>query len=179
MNVAQLHLFLNHFPLVGFIAASVLLLYALWRRRPEARSIALVGIVVSSLLILPVLLSGTASEDMVEHLPGVREALIGQHEQAADTAGALALIAGGVALLTLILQRWAPRRARIGVATTLVLVGVATVSIGWASHLGGAIRHPEAALAWNAGGGEQGGSVAGAGEARAAHGDRHGERDDD
>lgn len=167
MNVAQLHLILNHFPLVGFIAASVLLLYALWRRSAEARAIALVGIALSGLLILPVLVSGNASEEMVEHLPGVSEALIGRHEQAADTAGALALVAGGVALLALIALRWAPRAARAALGATLVLAVAAMVGIGWAAHLGGTIRHPEIALAWNAAGGE-GGSEADEAHARGA-----------
>jgi len=156
MNVAQLHLILNHFPIVGFIASFGLLLYTLWRPSREVRTVALAGMVISGLLVLPVLITGNASEEMVEHLPGVSEGLIGRHENAADIASAVALIAGGLALMTLILQRWAPRFVKEGLAATMVVGLVAIVTIGWTAHLGGAIRHPEIALAWNAGG-EQGG----------------------
>jgi Predicted membrane protein (DUF2231) len=152
MNVTQLHLMLNHFPIVGLIAAFSLLMYTLWRPSREVRNVALAGIALSGLMVLPVLLTGNASEDLVERLPGVREALIQAHESAAEVAGVLALVAGAAALLTFALQRWAPRFAKEGLAATLVLALVATVSIGWSAHLGGEIRHPEAALAWNAAG---------------------------
>lgn len=154
MNVAQLHLFLNHFPLAGFIASFGLLLYALWRGRSEARRIALAGIVISGLLILPVMLSGSGSEEMVEHLPGVREAVIGRHEEAASIALVLALVAAAAALVTLIGERRSRSLARGGLLATMLLAAIAMVGIGWTSHLGGAIRHPEIATAWGGFGGD-------------------------
>jgi Predicted membrane protein (DUF2231) len=157
MNYAQLHMMLIHFPIVGFIAAFGLLVYALARGSSEARNIALVGVVLSGLAVLPVLVTGNAAENYVEHLPGVREALIQQHENAADLAGTLAVVAGAVALLTLIVQRWAPRFSRAGMAVTLATVLIAAVGIGWTAHLGGEIRHPELAVAWNAPAGQPGG----------------------
>jgi hypothetical protein len=150
MNVAQLHLALTHFPFVGFIASFGVLLYALWRGSSEVRNVALVGIVLSGLIILPVMATGNGSEDVVEGLPGVAHALVGQHRHAADIASTLALAAAAVALLTLILQRWAPAYTKLSLAGVLTLVLAGTVSIGWAAHLGGEIRHPELALAWNA-----------------------------
>ncbi len=157
MIVPQLHLMLIHFPIVGFIASSLLLVYALWRHRQEARTIALVGIVLSGIVVLPVLATGNASEDAVEGLPGVSRTLMRQHSQAADTAGTLAVIAGGLALATLLVQRWRPRLATPALTGVLVMATAATVSIGWTSHLGGEIRRPELALAWNGAGGQAGG----------------------
>jgi hypothetical protein len=149
MNSVQLHLILTHFPIVGFIASFALLLYALWRGSREIRTVALAGIALSGLIILPVLASGNAAEEFVERLPGIAESLVEHHEAAADTAGALALLAGAAALVTLVVQRWAPRFASAGLAVVALLVVVATAGVGWTAHLGGQIRHPEVAVAWN------------------------------
>lgn len=168
MNVAQLHLALTHFPFVGFIASFGVLIYALWRRSSEVRNVALAGIVISGFMTLPVVATGNGSEEVVEGLPGVAHAMVAQHAYAADIASTIAVGAAVLALLTLFLLRWAPRYANGGMIASLALVVAAIVGIGWTSHLGGEIRHPELSLAWNAtndsdGGGSESG-VAESGE---------------
>ena len=156
MNAVQLHLVLTHFPIVGFIAAGGLLFYALWRGSREARLIALVGIALAGLIVLPVLATGDASEEQVEHMPGVSETLLHRHEDAAEVAGTLATVTGILALLVLGLERWAPGKARMGALLLVVLVVASTASVGWAGHLGGRIRHPELRAGAAEGGGGDG-----------------------
>jgi hypothetical protein len=162
MNFPQLHLMLNHVPIVGFIAAYGLLLYALWRRSAEARRIALAGMFLSGLIILPVLITGNVSEDVVENLPGVVKAAIGRHEDAADYAAAMSMVAGAAAFVALLLDRWRPRHARLGVTAVLVLALLATAALARTAHLGGQIRHPEIAFGWQPPAGHE---AAGAAEA--------------
>ena len=143
MTMVQLHLALNHFPIVGLILSAALLIYGLLRGRREARNIALVGIAVSGLLVLPVRLVGHEAAEVVEHLPGFSETLVERHEEAADLAGTLTVVTGIAALLVLGLQRWAQGLVRSGTLVLLVMVMASTAGIGWAGHLGGLIRHPE------------------------------------
>lgn len=164
MNAVQLHLALNHLPIVGLIAFGIVLIYAMWRGGREARRIALVGLAVSGLLTIPVLLSGESAEETVEHLGTALEPLIHNHEEAADVASTLSIITGIAALLVLGLELWMPRFRRMASAGLVVLVLVSAVAVGWTGHLGGLIRHPElrqggaaAALTPGTLGGAQGG----------------------
>ena len=103
MDAAHAHLILNHIPVVGLGAAILLLLYAFARKNDEMKKAALAGFALLALVAIPVYLTGKGAEDLVEHLPGVTEAYIEQHEEAA-TASLIAIeLLGALSLAGLVL----------------------------------------------------------------------------
>ena len=162
MNAVQIHLMMNHAPIMGVIAAFALLVMAhVWNSKDVLR-VAMWVCVATGLATIPVFFTGEPVEKAVEHLPGVTENLIETHEDAARITFALL---GGLGLLSLVaLLRYRVREIPRGMATAaLALALVAAVSAGWTGHLGGSIRHSE--LRAGAFPANQGGEAGEAGEA--------------
>lgn len=143
MNQAHLHLLLNHVPVIGAIFCLLLLLVALLRKSDELKRVSLGGLVLVSLLTIPAYLTGEPAEKVVEHLPGVSEALIESHEKAALVAFITLLATGIVALGGLI---WSRRRTALPGAVVTVALLLTAVTVGlmaYTANLGGQIRHTE------------------------------------
>ncbi|MCC6557563.1 MAG: hypothetical protein IT372_31815 [Polyangiaceae bacterium] len=193
MNAAHFHLIITHLPIVGAALAIPLLGLALLRGadRGALRAAALV-LVLSGAGALLSLWSGEPAEEMVEHLPGISEAAIEAHEERAEVAAALAVIAalaGAGAVYLVERRKMAPGAPVLGaLAAALLSAG----AMAWTGASGGAIRHPEigGAAASAAGEGHRAGEAAEAGRAAPARGeaaedpsrggrDRSKERDDD
>ncbi|MPZ20825.1 MAG: hypothetical protein GEV06_23395 [Luteitalea sp.] len=96
-----------------------------------------------ALLAVPVYLSGEPAEEAIEHLAGVSEALIEQHETWA--AGALVGVEGlGVlGLIGLFLLRRNPVLPTRFLGTTAIVLIITTAVLAWTANLGGQIRHTE------------------------------------
>lgn len=122
--------------------AFLLLVFALVRRSDDARIMSLAALVFVALVSLPVYFTGDAVEDQVEKLPGVSEAVIDRHKDAAAVAlaGAEVLGAIGLAGLVLVARRGMPRWF---IPVTLALTIVSGGLMGWTGNLGGQIRHTE------------------------------------
>ncbi len=71
VNVAHLHLVLNHFPIIGVILTLPWLAYALFFKNASILRASLITLVAIALITIPVYLSGEGAEDIVEKLPGV------------------------------------------------------------------------------------------------------------
>lgn len=141
MNVAHLHLLLNHVPTVGSVVALGLLLLALVRRDEGLKHAGLEVIFVIAVLTLPVYVSGVAAyRELRDQLPEMAVLL---HQDAALFGFALAECAGFVAWAALWQTRRRGRAAPGIVAAVVVLLTVALAVMGRAATLGGEIRHPE------------------------------------
>ena len=111
--------------------------------------------VLMALLAIPVFLTGEPAEESVEGLAGVSEALIEQHEEAAERAIWLMEALGVLALAALALG-W--RKSTL--TNTLILLSfilsLATFgAMASAGYLGGQIRHTEIRSGATAAGNEQ------------------------
>lgn len=144
MNAAHLHIVLVHFPLVLLpVALTVLVGGALLRNR-AIKGVALALLVFAALVTVPAFLLGEGAEELVEHLSGVSEQLIEEHEEAAEIAFWLTNMVGALSLAALF-GMW--RRAIwFGTLLKVVVVAalVASVALFYAGYQGGEIRHPEA-----------------------------------
>jgi uncharacterized membrane protein len=141
MNLAHLHLLLNHVPVLGTAFGLVLLVAALLTKNIMLQKVALTVFVVSALFALPVYFSGEPAEEIVEHLPGVAEPLIQQHESAAKLAILAMAALGLVSVIALAMARHR-NFSRLVIAACCV----ATLTFGLmarTANLGGEIRHPE------------------------------------
>jgi hypothetical protein len=143
MNAAQVHLALNHVPVVGIWFGLLVLALALLRASEELKRAALVLFAVVGLASVPAYFSGGQAEEIVEHLSGVEHDRIEEHEE----AGRFAAIAAGVLALLAAALLWMFRSPRqlpgwaVGIALVLSLaVGAA---LARTAMLGGEIRHEE------------------------------------
>lgn len=142
MDAAQLHLLLNHVPVVGAIFGLGLLAWGMLRGRDAVVRAALGALVIAGVAGVATYLSGEPAEEVVEEVAGVSEALIERHEETAIWATGGAVLAGVVALAALAVHRG--RSVSRGFATLVLALALGTSGLmGWTAHLGGQIRHPE------------------------------------
>lgn len=139
MNAAQLHLILNHVPIVGLLFALAFTAYGWWRRDASLINAGKWAIIISVLLTIPTYLSGEPAEEIVEHQTNVSHDIIHEHEEAAELAFILMLVLGGLTFFSW----WKQRSSRLW--TTIVLVAglVVFAFMARVGHLGGLIQHPE------------------------------------
>jgi len=141
MDPAHIHLLTNHIPVIGTLFGLVVLLYGMLGKKHDVTRASLGLFVLAGSGAGIAYLSGERSEDTVEGLPGVTEAFVEAHEEAALIALIAAIVLGVVALLVLLFRRQQiPRWATV---TTLVLALGTMGVMGWTANLGGQIRHTE------------------------------------
>ncbi len=143
MNWIQLHLLLNHVPVIGTWLGTGLLVYGLVRRSEEARRLALGFLAVVALAGAPTFFSGSQAEDAAEKLPGVMTAMVSEHEAAADFALGWCTVLGLVAIAALVVSRRRPAIATGWLVAVLVISLFCSAVLARTAHLGGLIRHPE------------------------------------
>jgi len=73
MNATQIHLALNHIPVLLSITGGLILLFGLIKKNTPVMRTALILLVAAALFTLPVYLTGEGTEEAVEKLPGVSE----------------------------------------------------------------------------------------------------------
>jgi uncharacterized membrane protein YeaQ/YmgE (transglycosylase-associated protein family) len=144
MSPVHLHLLLNHLPVIGTIVAILLLGYALLRRSAELVRVSLGMFVLLALTAAVVYLTGEPAEELFEGLPGVSEAILERHEEAALVATILLGSVGAVALGGLLVFRKRVTGIPRGFAAlALLLALVPAAAMGYTANLGGQIRHTE------------------------------------
>ncbi|HKS26517.1 MAG TPA: hypothetical protein VJS44_01795 [Pyrinomonadaceae bacterium] len=166
MDIAYLHVVLNHLPIIGIPIGLGLFLLEMLTKNGSIKRAALLVFVVLGLITVPVYLTGKGGEDFAEDVAGVLEANIEAHERMALFAlisvGVLALFSlfvflkyqgvnlfkrraseetgphdGDVsAISNSVLPGW------VGL-TVLVLALIASGVVGYTGKLGGKIRHTE------------------------------------
>jgi hypothetical protein len=142
-NGAELHLFVNHLPVIGFLGVTLGLLIALVWPSADVKRFMLAATVVTGLSGGLPFATGEGAEDAVEPLAGVAERYIHSHEEAAEQATVLGFVTAGVAFVVLVVARRRPEVLKIGVGVTLACSLVSAAMMGRAAHEGGKIRHPE------------------------------------
>jgi hypothetical protein len=147
VNLAHLHLVMNHVPTVGAAAALGLLLLAFVRRNEHLKHAGLEVLFIIAVLTLPVYVSGVSANYEMKDRTDISVDAVGIHQDAALIGFTVMEFAGFVAWIAL----WQSRRrgqAAPGVvpAATVFLV-LALVIMARAANLGGYIRHPEISAA--------------------------------
>src|ERR1700680_319993 len=145
MNFVQLHLFLNHFPIIGALVGLGLFLISLVGKNRDLRRASLIIFAAMALLALPTFFSGTGAEGAIKKLPSISETLIERHHGAAMLALLFMEITGALALVGLWQSHGIARPARWDWNTSAVLFfSIVTVGLmARVGNTGGDIRHPE------------------------------------
>jgi hypothetical protein len=143
MDLAHIHLLLNHFPTIGGIIGGGLFVLSLVTKSDDLKRASLVVLLGISLLSIPTYISGNGAQDAIKSLPGVSKSLIETHEGAALVALGFMVVAGAFAWLGLWQFRRLARVPNWNLAVILVLTLVTLGLMTRASNLGGEIRHAE------------------------------------
>ena len=143
MNLAHVHLLLNHFPTIGVIIGLGLFLVGLAGKSDDLKRASLVVLLGIALLTIPTYMTGNAAQTAIGRSPGVSKNLIETHEGAALVAFAFMELMGAFAWLGL----WQFRRiSRLPGWNLSVILLLSVVTLGLmtrAANIGGEIRHPE------------------------------------
>jgi hypothetical protein len=106
VNLAHLHLIMNHVPTVGAVVALALLLLAVVRRSEHLRRAGLEVLFIIAVLTLPVFVSGLAAYHEMREQPEISFDTVMRHQDAALIAFTLMEAAGFAAWIAL----WQARR---------------------------------------------------------------------
>jgi uncharacterized membrane protein len=143
MNLAHVHLLLNHFPTIGMIIGLGLFLSAIAAKSDDLKRASLVIFFGIALLSIPTFATGTAAELALAKNPDVSTAAIQAHETAAFEALGVMELTGALAWLGLWQYRRLSRWPR-GMLTSILLAGLVTFGLmARTANIGGEIRHPE------------------------------------
>jgi len=142
MNLAHVHLMLNHIPIVGIPIALAFLVYGIYAKNQPSQRFALLVLFGLAVMVLPVYFTGEPAEEVVEHLPGVAESFIEAHEDAAMFSLVLTLITGAAAFIALWFQR-DQKKSRLMNFGVMGAACLAVASLLYTANLGGKVRHTE------------------------------------
>jgi len=143
MDATHLHLILTHFPIVGTIIGIGILAYGQFSKNDEIKKVALVTFVLMAILTIPVFLTGEEAEETVEHIVGVSEQLIENHEEIAEKA---IWLMGLLGILSLISFFAIIKKLSFAKTISLITLIVSLGTFGFFAKVGstgGEIRHSE------------------------------------
>jgi uncharacterized membrane protein len=145
MNTTHLHLLLNHFPIIGTLIGSGLLLWGILRKQNNLKSAGAAVLFVMAVIAIPVYTTGEPAEESVENLPGVSDAMIELHESAATIAIWLLGITGFLSLAALVMDFRKKTAAGFIFIVSFVLSVISFAAMARTGYYGGQIRHTEIA----------------------------------
>lgn len=143
MNSAHWHLVFNHFPIIGTLGGIVVLFYGLIRKSNDTKVLGSFIVVAMAIMSVMVMQTGEAAEEIVEKIPGISEAAMEAHEDAAKIANFILIAAGVASLLTLLLHFTKRSGFNLAITGSLILSCVAFGFMAYTGYLGGKIRHTE------------------------------------
>ncbi len=146
MSAVRLHLVFNHAPIFWIGLGLLLFLFGVFRKNKSLVGAGLFSFILAGFAVIFVYLSGHSAEEMVEHLPGISEAYLEKHEEAAELAFYTTLFLGISSLITFFLlffRRLEDLIYKIFLGITFVLSLASLGTLSNAGSYGGKIRHTE------------------------------------
>jgi hypothetical protein len=146
MNLAHVHIVINHIPSLGMVVAACLLIFSIVKKNDGLKKISFQLLVAMSLMALPTFMTGSAAEAMIRNQSDATKGLIQAHENSAIWTLALISITGTFAWFGL----WQYRRfSRPGFGNTTIVVILSLLTaaaILKTANMGGDITHTEARM---------------------------------
>lgn len=143
MNGAQIHLAINHFPVVLSALSLVFLVVGFFRRHNELSRIGLWMVIAAGLITIPVYLTGEPAESVLEGVTQGLRSYVHTHEESAEVALVLLESTAAIALLGLYAMRKRPELVRKTLSLMLILNLLVFAKFAQVAHQGGLIRHSE------------------------------------
>ncbi len=143
MNSTHIHMLLNHFPIIGTIIGSTLLLWGIIKNQQNLKTTSAALLAIMAAIAIPVFLTGEPAEETVEKINGVSETMIELHEDAAKIAIWIMEITGLLALISIFFSRKNYRVAKTLFVSTLLFSILSFAAMARTGYYGGQIRHTE------------------------------------
>lgn len=143
MNNVHLHLVVNHFPIVGTILGTIILIAGIAFKKTDITRTALVVFIFTAIMAIASSYSGNQAEDIIENLPDISETLLHSHEELAEIFLPLSLILGATSILAFIMEFRKIRYSKYVIYLVLLLAISNGVLAKFVGNSGGEIRHSE------------------------------------
>lgn len=143
MDGLQLHLLTNHLPIIGTMAALLVVILGMLRKNDGAITAGLIIYVVMAVTVVPAYLSGEEAEERVEEIAGVSHDVIHEHEEMAELSLWLTSLSGLLAIGALFTRS---KQSPLAPKFAMAFVVLAIIAFGQAArtgHEGGKIRRPD------------------------------------
>jgi uncharacterized membrane protein len=147
MNTAHIHLVITHLPIIGAFIGLLILAFAYLKKDANVKTAAYLVFVVCAIGACIAYATGEGAEEVVENLPGVVEAAIETHEDAAMYSLVSMIALGVMSIIGIIQIRWNASKINFIHPLILVILLCSMATIGYTGNLGGKIRHTEIANA--------------------------------
>lgn len=156
MNNAHLHLVVNHLPIIFPIVGIIILFIGIFTKSETSKRNSYIIFILGAIASIIAMATGEGAEEAVEHVAGISENLIKNHEESAELFAGISYILGGFSLIALIssfknfsIAKFSPFVVGILAITTLFFAQKA-------GNSGGEIRHTEIRSGATLQNGEQG-----------------------
>ena len=145
MSQAHIHLIITHLPIFGSLLGTFVLIFGLWTNSIQTKIASFLLFIISAIGAGIAYLTGEGAEEAVEHIQGVSENIIEQHEDAAMFALVSLIVLGVSSLLATIVANKNNILTKTTSLATLLIAIISFALVARTGYLGGQIRHTEIA----------------------------------
>ena len=143
MNEMHFHLIINHFPIVGIIFSTIVLITGIFTRSEVVKRTAYGLLILTAFLSFISNKSGEDAEGHIKKVEGINEVMIEKHEEMATIGLWCALITGFLSVIALYLSIKDMGMKDILSVLVLAAAIVAVIYLWQTGESGGKIRHTE------------------------------------
>ena len=143
MNEAHLHMVVNHFPIIGGIFGTGILLAGLILKNESSKRVAYFILITSSIFTFASMFTGEGAEELVENIPYIGHHIIHEHEEIAEKFALLMYATGLFSLLSLFASFKNKSWNKIVAFCTLIAAIISVILAKNVGTSGGEIRHTE------------------------------------
>ncbi len=145
MDLAHLHLVLNHIPIVGFPFLLMIGIWATFRKDHALRKFLYAVSIALTLVTAVAFQTGEPAEDRAE-TTGASDAAIHDHEEAAETAMVFVWVSAVLAAVAFF-SVGKPSLENVTASLYAISLVLTIVALGWTGYEGGKIRHGDGVIA--------------------------------
>ncbi len=143
MDWAYIHLVINHFPIIGVIIGTTLLLAGVIFKNQGVTISGLGTIVFASLMAIVAYLTGNPAEELMKGFPDIAKSLVSRHENIA-TVGMCLMVTAGLLAASSLYSIWKKDKfIRLLIMLALAFSLISSGIMVYIGRTGGQIRHSE------------------------------------
>ncbi|GHO82144.1 hypothetical protein [Dictyobacter formicarum] len=143
MNMAHIHIILNHIPILGTAFVALAFLIALIFRNVFLQKLSLWFLALAALSTAAAYLTGDGATHIVESLNHASPILIHDHESMARISLIIMFFTGIIALFGIVFYTRKPALPRYLQVIVMAILIINTAVLIYVGYLGGLVSHPE------------------------------------
>jgi hypothetical protein len=143
MNLAHIHIVLNHVPSLGSVAGLLILAMGIYKKDEVIKQSACFVLVLITMAVLPTYITGAEAQRIVSKSPTYAPGIVQLHQNAAMITLLSMTASGMFAWFGLWEFRRHGKLASLTTIATLISTMAAVASVLVTANIGGAISHPE------------------------------------